>query len=42
MKGYRTPSWFRMKGFTHKKQAKQGRGKPAGGMRSAAKKQHGS
>jgi hypothetical protein len=28
MKGYRTPSWFRMKGFLQKKQAKTRKDKP--------------
>ena len=28
VKGYRTPSWFRMKGFANKKQAKAGKDKP--------------
>lgn len=28
VKGYRTPSWFRMKGFANKKQTKMGKGKP--------------
>ena len=28
VKGYRTPSWFRMKGFANKKQAKLGKDKP--------------
>jgi len=28
MKGYRTPSWFRMKGFAGKKKAKAQKGEP--------------
>ncbi len=28
VKGYRTPSWFRMKGFANKKQTKAGKDKP--------------
>jgi hypothetical protein len=28
VKGYRIPSWFRMKGFANKKQTKVGKGKP--------------
>jgi hypothetical protein len=28
VKGYRTPSWFRMKGFANKKQTKVGKDKP--------------
>ena len=28
VKGYRTPSWFRMKGFANKKQAKLEKDKP--------------
>ena len=28
VKGYRTPSWFRMKGFANKKQAKADKDKP--------------
>ena len=28
VKGYRTPSWFRMKGFANKKQTKGGKDKP--------------
>jgi len=31
MKGYRTPSWFRMKGFLQKKQAKTLKDKPRPG-----------
>jgi len=28
VKGYRTPSWFRMKGFANKKQTKPDKDKP--------------
>ena len=28
VKGYRTPSWFRMKGFANKKQTKTDKDKP--------------
>jgi hypothetical protein len=39
MKGYRTPSWFRMKGFLQKKQAKSLKNKPrAAKTRGAAEK----
>ena len=42
MKGYRTPSWYRMKGFTKKKQdgPAKGDGK-AGGLKKTARKKGG-
>jgi len=41
VKGYRTPSWFRMKGFANKKQAKAGKDKPkaAKSRRTAGKEE---
>jgi hypothetical protein len=39
MKGYRTPSWFRMKGFLQKKKEKPQKNKPkAAKTRGAAKR----